>query len=107
MMNDKTLGLVRELLASISAALIAYGIGSDAIWQEVSGGLLALVSLIWGVSTNTGAEAWFSMIRKVLSAVAGVSVLTGVLAADKAAVLLGAMLSMATLFWSLYGKLHS
>ncbi len=104
-MNTQILGLVREFLAAVSAALIAYGVGSDALWQEVAGGVIALITLIWGITHHTGAEAWFSLVRKVLSSVAGVLVLQGTISADKMDLVVGSVISALSLVWSLYGKI--
>lgn len=103
-MNTKSLGLLREFLAAVAAALIAYGYGSESLWQEAAGGLLAAVALVWGILSNEGIEAWFSLARKVLSSVAGVLVISGVLDPDKANVLLGLAVSFLSMGWSLFGK---
>lgn len=103
-MNDKQQGLLREFLAAVSAAAMAYGFGSESLWLEVSGGIVAAVVLLWGIVHNQGAEAWFSLIRKVFSSVAGVLVITGSLAPDKAQALLGAVVAALTMAWSVWGK---
>jgi hypothetical protein len=103
-MNEKQLGLLRELLTAASAALIAYGIGTSGLWEEISGGIVAIVMLIWGIRSNAGWEALSSSLRKALSAAAGVLVMTGVLAPDKAEVLLGLALQFVSFGWSLWGK---
>jgi hypothetical protein len=102
--TSKTIGLVRELLMAVSAALITYGIGTDAVWQEVTGGVVALVTLIFAIRANTGREAWFTLIRKVLSAAAGVLVVTGTLEPEKVNALLGVVLSLVAMGWSTFGK---
>lgn len=103
-MNDKQQGVLREFLAAASAALIAYGFGTETLWQEAIGGIVAAVALGWGIMHNDGAEAWFSLARKVLSSVAGVLVLTGSLQPDKADALLGAVLGLLSMGWSVFGK---
>lgn len=103
-MNPRLLGLIREFLAALAAALICYGYGSDALWQESTGGVIALVTLVWGIRSNTGKEAWYSLGRKVLSSVAGVLVITGTLSPDKANVLIGLACTVLSMAWSLNGK---
>ena len=103
-MNPRTLGLLRELLAAAGAALVVYGFGTESLWQEVAGGILAGVCLIFGILHNTGAEAWYSLARKVISAIAGVLVVTGTIQPDKAQVLGGFVMSMLAMVWSAIGK---
>lgn len=103
-MNEKQLGLLRELLTAASAALIAYGIGTAGLWAEVTGGIVAIVMIVWGWRSNAGWEVIASSLRKALSAAAGVCVMTGVLAPDKAEVLLGVALQFVSFAWSIWGK---
>lgn len=103
-MNDKQQGMLREFLTALAAAAILYGFGNDAIWTQASGGFVALVMLAWGIAKNEGAEAWFSLVRKVLSSVSGVLVLTGTFAPDKAEAILGLAIGFLSMVWSVWGK---
>lgn len=94
--------MLRELLTAASCALVTYGIGSVSIWEETTGGIMALVMLIWGIRANTGKEQWLSMARKTLSAVGGVLVATGASTPDKVEVLLGVASSSLAVVWSIF-----
>lgn len=94
--------MLRELLTAGSAALVTYGIGSDAIWQEVAGGIVAAVMLAWGVKANTGKEQWLTLARKTMSAVGGVTVALGVIDPSKVDALLGVGLSALALVWAMF-----
>lgn len=101
-MTSKQLSMLRELLTAGSAALVTYGIGTDAIWQEVAGGIVTALMLAWGIKANTGKEQWLTLARKTLSAVGGVMVTTGTVDPDKANVLLGVGLSSLSLIWTMF-----
>lgn len=94
-------GVIREFLMAASAVLFAWGLGTEALWQEVTGGLLAVFVLVWGIRVNVGIEALFSVIRKVLSAAAGVSIYHGWLSPEKATLLVGALMSGIAMVWTL------
>lgn len=101
-MTSTQLSMLRELLTAGSAALVTYGIGSEAVWQEAAGGIIAIVMLVWGIKSNTGKEQWFTLARKTMSAVGGVIVTTGTLDPDKANILLGFWLSALSLVWTMF-----
>lgn len=103
-MNAKTIGLLRELLTALAAALMAYGYGSDSLWETATGGIVAAIMLGWGLIHNEGPEAWYSLARKVISSVAGVLVITGTLQPDKAQVIIGVVMSTMAMLWSAAGK---
>jgi hypothetical protein len=101
-MTSKQFSILRELLTAGSAALVTYGIGSDAIWQEATGGIIAAVMLAWGIKVNTGKEQWLTLARKTMSAVGGVLVMTGTIAPNKLDMLLGVGLSALSLVWTMF-----
>jgi hypothetical protein len=101
-MTSKQLSMLREFLTAGSSALVIYGIGSEAIWQEVTGGIVAAVMLAWGIKANTGTEQWLTLGRKILSAAGGALVATGYLAPAKADMLLGVGLSTLALVWTMF-----
>lgn len=94
--------MIRELLTAASGALIAYGIGTTGLWEEASGGVMALVMLIWAVRANAGREQWLTLGRKTISAVGGVLIATGALTPDKVDAILGVALSTLSLGWTMF-----
>lgn len=102
MTNALKLSMIREFLTAASAALIAYGVGSPDLWQEVAGGVVAAIMLAWGIKANTGRAQWASLLRKTLSAVGGLMITFGTITPDKANVLVGVVSSFIALAWSVY-----
>lgn len=82
--QDQVMGLVRTVLALISGFAIAHGV-SDQTWQLVSGGVLALVPLIWTyfVHTDSAKLAAVEALPDVKKIVVGPSATDGVEAAVK------------------------
>lgn len=106
-MNSKSLGLLREFLAAASVALLVYGIGTDVLWQTVTGGVVAVWMLVAGLRANEGWETLGSVIRKVLSAVGGVLVLQGALSPERADALIGVIINLLAMAWSAKAKTGS
>lgn len=105
-MNAKSLGMLRELMAAASVALLVYGIGSEVLWQTVTGGVVAVWMLVAGLRANEGWEALGSVIRKILSAVGGVLVLQGAMSPERADALIGVIFNLIAMAWSAKGKVQ-
>lgn len=97
-------GLLREFLMAAAALLVAWGHGNGDLWNQVIGGLVALAVLLWGFRSNQGFESLLSVVRKVISAAAGVAVYTGWLSPEKATLLIGAIMAGITFFWTTWSK---
>jgi hypothetical protein len=48
-MNPFIEALVRHILTAIGTGLAAKGLVDDTTWQSISGGALALVSVVWSL----------------------------------------------------------
>jgi hypothetical protein len=48
-MKDQTLGLIRHALTFVGGIIIAKGLVSDALFQEILGGIMTLVGASWSV----------------------------------------------------------
>lgn len=94
--------MLRELLTASSGALITYGIGTAGLWEQVTGGILALAMLVWAIRTNEGKEQWFTLARKLLSAVGGTLMAMGVTTPDKINILLGVASSALAMGWTIF-----
>jgi hypothetical protein len=49
MNREKVLGIVRHSLTFVGGLLVAKGIVTEALSQEIIGGLVSLVGLVWSV----------------------------------------------------------
>ena len=103
-MNPKILGPLREFLNMAAIALLCYGIGTDVLWQEITGGIVAAVTIVLGWRANHGWSAVESLIRKVVSAIAGIFVANGMLDPTKAAALVGVTITFLAMVWSFVSK---
>jgi hypothetical protein len=104
MTQEQKLGILRELLVSAAAVLIAYGFGTDALYHELIGGILAGVSIFWGIRANAGWEAMASMVRKALSAAGAVLVFTGTLTPGNSELIMGLAMNIVAIIWSVFAK---
>jgi hypothetical protein len=51
-MKEQTLGLIRHALTFIGGIIIAKGLVSDAMFQEILGGVMTLVGAAWSVASK-------------------------------------------------------
>lgn len=101
MTRESLLGVVRELMAAVGGAMVAWGVQSEPWWPEVSGVLVAVVSLVWGIRANEGVEAVLTLVRKAISAAGGAAVATGVMTPEKAAAAVGVFGALVSVLWTL------
>jgi type IV secretory pathway TrbD component len=104
MNKDQILGPLREIAFAAGVALVTFGVTSQATVELVSGVLLAIVSLIFAIRANEGPEVVLTLVRKVLSGVAGGLVAWGKLDAGKAEALTGFALVLISSAWSFRAK---
>lgn len=74
--KNQILGIIRQLLTMIGAALASYGFENIAgvNWQEIAGVTVALIATVWGFvdKTNRDKNALFSVLRHAISIATGV-----------------------------------
>lgn len=74
--KNQILGIIRQLLTMIGAALASYGFENIAgvNWQEIAGVTVALIATLWGFvdKTNRDKSTLFSVIRHAISIATGV-----------------------------------
>lgn len=104
MNKDQVLGPLREIAFAAGVALVTFGVASQATVELVSGVLLALVALFFAIRANEGTESVMTLVRKVLSGVAGGLVAWGKLDAGKAEALTGVALVLISSAWSFKAK---
>jgi len=51
-MKEQTLGLIRHALTFIGGIIIAKGLVSDVLFQEILGGVMTLVGAVWSVASK-------------------------------------------------------
>lgn len=104
MNRDQVLGPLREIAFAAGVALVTFGVTSQATVELVSGVLLALVALFFAIRSNEGTESIMTLVRKVLSGVAGGLVAWGKLDPAKAEALTGFALVLISSAWSFRSK---
>ena len=104
MNRDQILGPLREIAFAAGVALVTFGVTSQATVELVSGVLLAIVSLVFAIRANEGKETVLTLVRKVLSGVAGGLVAWGKLDPAKAEALTGFALVLISSAWSFKAK---
>ena len=104
MNKDQILGPLREVAFAAGVALVTFGVTSQATVELVSGVLLALVALIFAIGANEGPDVVLSLVRKILSGVAGGLVAWGKLDPAKAEALTGFALVLISSAWSFRAK---
>lgn len=74
--KNQILGIIRQLLTMIGAALASYGFENIAgvNWQEIAGVALALIATVWGFidKTDRDKNALFSVLRHAISITTGI-----------------------------------
>ena len=74
--KNQILGIIRQLLTMIGAALAGYGFENIAgiNWQEITGVVVTLIATVWGFvdKTNRDRNALFSVLRHAISIATGV-----------------------------------
>jgi|TARA_R110001592_G_scaffold83438_1_gene247090 hypothetical protein len=96
-------GQFREIVVALAAALGAWGVLSDAKLAALSGLLVSLAVLFWGVANKEGGGILASFFRKLIGAGGSVLVVFGVLDPDKAEFLAGAILPIVAM-WSSFNS---
>lgn len=77
MKKEQILGVLRQVLTFFGAWLVARGLGDESLIQEIVGSITAVAATLWGWfdKSKRGLNVWVSLIRHLVSAVAGVLVL--------------------------------
>lgn len=105
MNKTQFLGSVREVLAAIGGALMIHGFNvTGNMVEAITGLVLAVLALLWGIKHNEGKEALFTGIRKVLSTAGGAAVVFGFTTPEKAEALIGLVGPVLALIWSITSK---
>lgn len=102
--NTPTIGLLREFLKFFSLTMLAYGIGKGELWQEVTGGIMALAMLVIGIRANAGRDKLSSLLRTAIQAAAAILVTSNVLTQDKAEPIIGMVMVLSSMAWSTWEK---
>lgn len=100
MKKEQILGLLRESLMAGGALTFAGFSGLP----SVVGIIMMIVSIIWGVWYNEGAEIIYTAIRKLLSAAPGAMVELGLINMEQATNLIAFLLPVSAMIWSYISK---
>lgn len=97
-------GGIREVLAVAATLLLSYGIGTDSLWTDVTGGILAVVSLVWAWQAHSGWDVLESFIRKALTAMGALCIYKGWMTPEKIGLYIGLAMALLSLIWSIRSK---
>lgn len=61
MNDDQTISVIRGILKIASGMLIARGVGDSALWEAITGGVIAIATLWWGYSHKKPNEPFNSI----------------------------------------------
>ena len=102
MKKEQKLGLIREILMSVGAALVAFGVTKESFdIIPAVGAIMALISLVWVfVAKDGSSQIVMSLIRKALSAVGGALVAYGIANPEQNQAIAGFMLPLLSLLFS-------
>jgi hypothetical protein len=112
-MNKETVfTLIRTLLTSVGVFLIGKNfIGSpidQSVWQMLVGIIMAGVSVVWGILDKTiGLEMLQSFIRSVIVGLGGLLVAKGSMTPEKLESILGIVLAVLPLIYSILSRKKS
>ena len=82
-------GILRELIAAVGGALVAFGVTSEVIASSIIGVALAALSLYLAIESKESGPKLGTTIRKLLSTVGGAVVVLGIANPDQVEALLG------------------
>lgn len=112
-MNKETVfTLIRTLLTSVGVFLIGKNfLGSpidQSIWQMLVGLIMAAISVVWGIMDKTiGLEMLQSFIRSVIVGLGGLLVAKGSVSPEKLESILGIVLAVLPLIYSILSRKKS
>ena len=104
MNKDQFFGLLRELANAIGMALVTYGVMEDTTATLFVGAALSIISLFAAIGAHEGPEILRSILRKVLTGIAGVLAAYGVLDPAKLEAIISIVMILAGLAWSYTAK---
>jgi hypothetical protein len=104
MTKDQLFGALREILTLGTTALLAYGIGTEGLWQEIAGGVTTFGLLIWGFRANEGPEALLTIMRKLLTSIGGIMIAVNIISPEKANVIVPLLTTIVSVVWSIFFK---
>ncbi|MDB9741467.1 hypothetical protein OAB00_01290 [Akkermansiaceae bacterium] len=90
------LGQLREILAIVGALFF----GTMTGWESITGLIVAVAAVAWGIWKHEGGDKLFSSIRKVLSVAPGVAVAFGWLPAEKEPLIAAMVIPLFSMIWS-------
>lgn len=100
MNRDQFLGIVREVGTAVGVALVTFGVTTSGTVETVLGVLISAVALVYALKANDGRDIVLSLMRKVLSGVAGGMVAWGYLDPAKADAIMAVVLVVVSSAWS-------
>lgn len=100
MKKEQTLGLIREALTALGALAFAGFSG----WPSVVGLILLIVSIVWAVVANEGAEIVYTLVRKLISSAPAILVEFSLIDVDQAASIVALLLPVSAMVWSYISK---
>lgn len=112
-MNKETVfTLIRTLLTSVGVFLIGKNfLGSpidQSLWQMLVGLIMAAISVVWGIMDKTiGLEMLQSFIRSVIVGLGGLLVAKGSVSPEKLESILGIVLAVLPLIYSILSRKKS
>lgn len=102
MKKEQKLGLIREVLMSVGAALVAFGVTKESFDViPAVGAIMALISLVWVFVAKEGtSQIAMSLTRKALSATGGALVAYGIANPEQNQAIGGLMFPLLALLFS-------
>lgn len=87
MTKDQTLGQLRTALTALGTVLATWGINDGNAWAPVTGAILALISVTWGIlhhkDTATPGTLKWSLVRKLVNILGSAGITYGFLNSEK------------------------
>lgn len=108
MKQEQVISIVRHVLSVIGGVLLAYGIGQEVLFANITGVVLGLISLVWSIKYKTATISMVSgVIRQVLTFVGGFLVLKGILTPEKLEAAIGGIVALLPVILGQFDKINT
>lgn len=106
MKKEQVISIVRHVLSVVGGLLLAYGIGQEVLFANISGVVLGLVSLIWSIKEKSATLSQAGgVIRQVLTFVGGFLIAKGVLTPEKLEATIGGIVALLPVILGQFDKI--
>jgi len=106
MKQEQVISIVRHVLSVIGGLLLAYGIGQEVLFANVTGVVLGLISLVWSIKDKTATISQIGgVIRQTLTFVGGFLILKGILTPEKLEATIGAIVALLPVLLGQFDKI--